>query len=102
MADLHAFIDEAGDRSRAARSSQRFVMAGVVFADADLPAVAAMQARLRTELGRRPADAIHWQNLRSHTRTASTRPERLARCRKLTVSSVVVSKRPLARGPVAR
>ena len=99
MADLHGFIDEAGDRSRSVRSSQHFVMAGVVVADADLPAVAAMQARLRTDLGRRPGDPIHWQNLRSHAhrvhaaRTVGQTPE-------LTVSSIVVCKRQLSAAPL--
>ncbi|MGH9150207.1 MAG: DUF3800 domain-containing protein, partial [Acidimicrobiales bacterium] len=95
MGDLHAFIDEAGDRSRSGRSSQHFVMAGVVVADAVLPAVAAMQAQLRTSLCRRPGDPIHWQNLRSHAhrvhaaRTVGQAPE-------LVVSSVIVCKRHLS------
>lgn len=99
MADLHAFIDEAGDRSRSARSSQHFVMAGIVVADADLPAVAAIQARLRTDLGRRPGDPIHWQNLRSHSHRLHA-ARTVGQASELTVSSVVVCKRHLSAAPL--
>lgn len=68
-------------------------MAAVVIEDAALVAVAAVQATLRSELGRRPGDALHWQNIRSHQ-------QRLHAAKSLAampavISSVVVCKRHL-------
>lgn len=94
---LHAFIDEAGQRSRSQKSSDHFVMSAVVVADADLPRAAAFLASLRTDLRRRPGDTLHWQNFKSHT-------DRLHAARSLgaqewaTISSVVVCKRHLPAG----
>jgi hypothetical protein len=38
---MHAFIDEAGQRSHSPSSSDHFVMSAVVVLDEDLPAAAA-------------------------------------------------------------
>jgi len=89
---LHAFIDEAGQRSSTPASSGHFVMSAVVIADGDLPAASAFLAQLRSDLKRRPGDALHWQNFKGH-------PLRLHAAKSLasqpwaTVSSVVVAKR---------
>ncbi|WP_185906870.1 DUF3800 domain-containing protein [Streptomyces sp. WAC06273] len=94
---LHAFIDEAGQRSRSERSSDHFVMSAVVVADGELPKAAAFLASLRSDLRRRPGDTLHWQNFKSHT-------DRLHAARSLgaqswaTISSVVVCKRHLPTG----
>jgi hypothetical protein len=53
---LHAFIDEAGNRSVSPRSPDHFLMTAVVVADAHLPAMAAQLAQLRIDLRRRPGD----------------------------------------------
>lgn len=91
---LYAFIDEAGQRSSTALSSNHFVMSAVVISDRDVAQVAGAQARLRVELGRRPGDALHWRNLRTHSLrlhaagTLGAMP--------VVISSVVVCKRALA------
>lgn len=90
---LHAFIDEAGQRSRSGNASDHFVMSAVIVRDTSLADVAAATAQLRLDLGRRPGDTLHWQNLKQHSkrlhaaRTLAAMPVR--------VSSVVVCKRHL-------
>jgi Protein of unknown function (DUF3800) len=91
---FHAFIDEAGQRSVTQNSSNHFVLSAVIIDSDDLAAVAAQQAALRLELGRRPGDALHWQNLKGHSlrlhaaKTVGAMP--LSSC------SVIVCKRYLA------
>jgi hypothetical protein len=93
---LHAFIDEAGARSSTLRSSDHFILAAVIIPDAELPPVAAAQARLRQDLRRPPGVTLHWQNLKSHS-------DRVHAARSLgqmpvTIASVVVCKRHIG-GP---
>lgn len=64
---MHAFVDEAGDRSHSAKASDHFVMSAVVIEDSDLRAASQMLADLRTDLGRRPGDTLHWRNLKTHS-----------------------------------
>ncbi len=91
---LLAFVDESGQRSRTARSSDHFVMSAVIVTSEDYHRVASLLARLRTDLSRRPGDPLAWKNLKSHAerlhaaRTLGSQPW-------LTVSSVVVCKRYL-------
>ncbi|WP_171117665.1 DUF3800 domain-containing protein [Streptomyces sp. Z423-1] len=94
---LHAFIDEAGQRSRSQKSSDHFVMSAVVVADGDLPQAAAFLAGLRTDLRRRPGDVLHWQNFKSHTDRLHA-AKSLAAQSWATISSVVVCKRHLPAG----
>lgn len=96
MRRLHAFIDEAGQRSTSKRSSDHFVMAAVVIPEGRLEAVKDAQATLRVELGRRPQDALHWQNFRAHSQRVHA-AKSLGRM-PVTVSAVVVCKRHLATG----
>jgi Protein of unknown function (DUF3800) len=96
MRRLHAFIDEAGQRSRSKRSSSHFVMAAVVAADERLGDIRQALAALRSDLGRRPQDCLHWQNLRAHSQRVHA-AQSLGRM-PVTVSAVVVCKRHLATG----
>jgi hypothetical protein len=61
---LHAFIDEAGQRSATQASSDHFVMSAVVIRDTRLAEVAALHADLRTALRRQPGQELHWVQLR--------------------------------------
>ena len=60
----YAFIDESGQRSLTAASSDYFVLGAVVILDKDLPQVTAEIATLRTTLGRQPNQHLHWVNIR--------------------------------------
>jgi hypothetical protein len=90
---FYAFIDEAGQRSTSLNSSHHFVLSAVIIEGDDLAAVAGLQASLRLDLGRRPGDALHWQNLKGHSlrlhaaKTVGAMP--------LSACSVVVCKRHL-------
>jgi hypothetical protein len=68
---LSAYIDESGGRAHTKQSSDHFVMTAVVFRDADRPKVCALLAQLRRDLGRRPADPLHWVNVLIHEEDAS-------------------------------
>lgn len=91
---LHAFIDEAGQRSSSKHSSDHFVMSAVLVDELQLPRAAAFMARLRTDLRRQPGQTLHWRYLKTHA-------DRLHAAKSLgaqpwvTVSSVVVCKRHL-------
>jgi hypothetical protein len=93
---LHAFIDDAGGRSMAPKSSDHFVMGAVILTEAHSLAMTDTLAHLRKDLRRRPGDLLHWHNIRSH-------PQRLhiartiGACSWMKVSAVVVCKRHLAR-----
>ncbi|WP_424922527.1 DUF3800 domain-containing protein [Streptomyces sp. wa53] len=89
---LHAFIDEAGQRSHSLGSSDHFVMSAVVVADPDLAQGSSFLAGLRRDLGRRPGDALHWRNLRRHSDRLHA-AKSLAEQEWATICSVVVCKR---------
>ena len=92
---LHAFVDEAGDRAVTARSSDHFLMAAAVVADAHLSAMADLLGQLRSDLRRRRGDPLHWQNIKGHAprlhvaKTIGNQPW-------IVVSAVVVCKRQFA------
>lgn len=94
---MHAFIDEAGDRSLRARASDHFVMSAVVIREVDLPTVASRQANLRTELNRRPGDALHWQNIKQHSQRLHA-AQTIGGLEEITISTVVVCKRHFEKG----
>jgi hypothetical protein len=97
VAVLHAFIDEAGQRSASVNSSDHFVMSAVVIPDEHMPTAAALLAQLRTDLSRQPGDVLHWRNLRSHSMKLHL-AKTLGAVPWATVASVVVCKRHLAIG----
>lgn len=94
---LHAFIDEAGQRARSAKSSDHFIMSAVIVPDESLADAAAVLAQLRADLARRPGDVLHWRNIKSHSqrlRIVQTFRDQSW----LTISAVVVCKNHLT-GP---
>lgn len=94
---LHAFIDEAGQRSASARSSNHFVMSAVLVTDENLPQAAAFLAQMRTDTGRRPSDTLHWRNIKAHTDKLHIALS-LGRQSWATLSTVAVCKRHLPGG----
>lgn len=94
MPILHAYIDEAGQRSRSAKSSDHFVMSAVLVPDDDLPRAAAMLAQLRLDLKRRPGDVLHWRNLKGHSMKLHV-AQTIGAADYLGVCTVVVCKRHL-------
>jgi len=96
-ARLHAFIDEAGQRARTAKSSDHFVMSAVIVPDEHLADAAAVLAGLRTDLNRRPGDTLHWRNVKGHSQRLRI-AQVMGQQPWLTISSVVVCK-PHLTGP---
>ncbi|MBP2583369.1 hypothetical protein J3A78_003847 [Streptomyces sp. PvR006] len=94
---LHAFVDEAGVRSRSPKSSDHFVMSAVVIAEQDLPQASLYLEGLRKDLGRQPGDTLHWQNFRKHEQRVHA-AKTLGAQEWATISSVVVCKRHLPAG----
>ncbi|MFC7867380.1 DUF3800 domain-containing protein [Streptomyces murinus] len=92
---LHAFIDEAGVRSRSRSSSDHFVMTAIVLADQDLPAAAQFLAQLRSDLGRGPKDTLHWVALKKHEQRIHA-AKFLGGQEWATISNVVACKRHLS------
>jgi hypothetical protein len=93
---IHAFIDEAGDRSR--RSPvEHFVMSAVVIPEPHILTSGTFLAELRKETGRRSNDTLHWRNFPHPERVHASK--RLGSQDWLTISSVVVCKRSLT-GPI--
>jgi hypothetical protein len=99
QAALHAFIDEAGQRARTAASSSHFVMTAVVIPDEHLASSVQLLAQLRRDLGRRPGDTLHWQNLKSHSLRLHA-AKTVGSIQWITVSSVIVCKPRLSGGPL--
>lgn len=91
---LHAFIDEAGVRSRSKASSDHFVMTAVVVDDHDLPSAAQFLAQMRLDLGRRPSDTLHWVGLKKHEQRVHA-AKSLGSQPWVTISHVVACKRHL-------
>ncbi|MBO9522603.1 MAG: DUF3800 domain-containing protein [Nocardioidaceae bacterium] len=91
---LHAYVDEAGQRSHSARSSDHFVMSAVLVDDDHREEARALLGGLRVDLGRKPDQVLHWRNIKQHSaklhmaRTIGQAPF-------LQVCSVVVCKRHL-------
>jgi Protein of unknown function (DUF3800) len=95
---LHAYIDEAGDRAITLKSSDYFVLSAVVIDDQQMPTATALLAQMRSDLGRRPGDTLSWKNIKGHAQRLQAAD--LLGASPLTISSVVVCKRHLARSPV--
>lgn len=91
---LHAFIDEAGQRSSSKYSSDHFILSAVLIDELQLPAAAALLAGLRTDLRRQPGQMLHWQKIRAHADRLHA-AKSLGQAPWATVSSVVVCKRHL-------
>jgi len=89
---ISAYVDESGDRGHTKRSKDHFIMTAVVFRDRDHPKVHQLLADLRRDLGRRPGDALHWVNIRSHGQRLHA-ARTLGQAEFLTISNVVVCKR---------
>ncbi|WP_433648982.1 DUF3800 domain-containing protein [Micromonospora zamorensis] len=95
---LHAFIDEAGNRSRGPKAGDHFVMSAVAIKDPDLPDASQFLTDLRSELGRNAGDTLHWKNFKHPERVHVA--NRLGQQPWATVSSVVVCKRRLSGTPL--
>lgn len=95
---LHAYIDEAGQRSSSQRSSSHFVMSAVVLPEDRHPDASSLLGRLRSDLGRRPDDVLHWRNLKTHSNKLHV-VKSLAQQEWATISTVVVCKRHILHGP---
>jgi hypothetical protein len=95
---LHAFIDEAGQRSASAKSSDHFVMSAVVIPSDHLGQATALLARLRADLQRPPGTVLHWRNLKAHSDRLHA-AKALGGQQWLSVSTVVVCKRHLPVAP---
>ena len=95
---LHAFIDEAGQRSRSPRSSDHFVMSAVIVPERHLDRSSAFLARLRGDLGRNTNHVLHWRNLKHRERVHIAR--QLGEQKWLVISNVVVCKRALTGVPL--
>ncbi len=91
---LHAFIDEAGQRARTAKSSAHFVMSAAVIPDERLGDCSTLLRGLRTDLRRSPTDVLHWRNVKTHTQRLHI-AKTLGSVSWLTISSVVVCKQHL-------
>jgi hypothetical protein len=64
VAYADAFIDESGQRSTTSKSSDHFVMSGVVIPRKQLPDARALLAGMRKDLRRSPNDEISQANPR--------------------------------------
>lgn len=91
----YSFVDEAGQRSRSAASSDHFVMSAVVIPEKYLPAAAALLATVRTDLVRAPGHTLHWRNLKQHSAKVHFAQMIGGSAEFLRMSSVVVCKRHL-------
>ncbi|MGW3488370.1 DUF3800 domain-containing protein [Streptomyces sp. NPDC001054] len=89
---LHAFVDEAGVRSRSKWSSDHFVMTAVVVGERDLSASAQFLAQLRSDLKRNPGDTLHWVQFKSHEQRVHA-ARLLGSQEWVTLSTVVACKR---------
>ena len=96
---LHAFIDESGQRSRSAASSDNFIMSAVVIPEERLADATTLLELVRADLKRHPGHALHWKNIKSHTHRLRA-CQLLAEADWLTISSVVVCKRQLGGDPL--
>jgi hypothetical protein len=61
------YIDEAGDRGRAPRSSDHFVVSGVVVKDEDDAALRVELDQAKSQIGLSPSHVVHFRKL-AHSR----------------------------------
>jgi hypothetical protein len=92
-----AFIDESGQRSRTAKSSDHFILSAVIVRPRALPRASVLLSDMRRELGRRPTDVLAWKNLKTHDQLVRA-AQMLRGARFLRISTVIVCKRDFDRG----
>ena len=95
-----AFIDESGQRSKTAKSSDHFIMSAVVIEPGGLMAAAQLLADMRRDLGRRPGDELHWKNIKTHDQRVRA-AQMLGAAPFLRICTVVVCKRDFDPGELA-
>lgn len=93
---LTAYIDESGQRARSDKSSPHFIMSAVVVRDAKRQDAEQFLTDLKTTLGRKPDQVLHWKNYNSHGHRLLASSNLGARPDLFKLSSVVVCKRHLA------
>lgn len=96
---LHAFIDESGQRGRRGGASKHFIMSAAAIPEDRLADASDWLAKLRTDLGRRPGDVLHFQNLKQHSLRLHA-AQQLGNSDAIKVMSVVVCKEHLPALPV--
>jgi hypothetical protein len=74
-------------------------MSAAVIPDESLAAASTLLQTLRTDLGRRPGDTLHWRNLKTHSQRLHA-ARVLGKQDWLKISSVVVCKAHLTGGPL--
>lgn len=102
---LLAFIDESGQRSSSAASSDHFTMAAVAWHEDWDSDAGTLLRHIRSALGRQPSQEIHFVRLSHHDRLLAARRVGQA-CANLTIVTVTVCKRELPsakwHGPTCR
>jgi len=91
---LLAFIDESGQRSSSAASSDHFTMAAVAWHEDWDSDAGTLLRHIRSALGRQPSQEIHFVRLSHHDRLLAARMVGQA-CANLTIVTVTVCKREL-------
>jgi hypothetical protein len=97
--ELLAFIDESGQRSKSAKSSDHFVMSAAVIRAETLPTLSTYLAKLRADLHRGPRDHLTWKNMKHHGERIYI-AQSIGSQSWLRMCSVVVCKRHIASGIV--
>jgi hypothetical protein len=89
------YVDEAGDRGIASRSSKHFVVSAVIVADSQDATVRAEHANLVHALGRHPGDVLHFRKL--------THPQKIKAAQDIggsavtAITNVIIHKGPLGK-----
>jgi len=91
---LEVFVDESGQRGMSSKASPHFILSAVMFPADAAPAVSAALTDLKVQLGRRPTDPLHFQNLKQHSHRVAA-AQGLAGIQSVTVTSVIVCKHAL-------
>src|SRR4051794_27600310 len=86
-----AYVDEAGDRGMKPASSDHFVVSAVLVPDSLNGRALVELAGLRTALGRKPGQVIHFRNL-THTQKVKATQD-VAASSIAAITNVVVCKR---------
>lgn len=93
-----AFIDESGQRAMTAKSSDYFILSGVVLPEDRLTEAHAWLAGLKSDLRRQPHQVLHWVNYQAHGDRLRA-AQMLGSQRFARVLAVVACKRHLGAGP---
>lgn len=91
----HVFIDESGQRSPSAKSSDYFIMSAVLIKDINIEVARQHLTDLKLATNRRPEQILHWTKLKQHHRSEVS--TRLGAYQEMMFISVVTCKRVLAR-----